>query len=65
MGPLHLPANTGQAYHHSRNAQGNTTSRPPPLPQIETGHQMRRLQEGHDANGTAIARPEMDRVLTL
>ena len=26
---------------------------------------MRRLQGGHDANGAAVARPEMDRVLTL
>ena len=58
MGPLHLPGNMGRAYHYSRNAQGNTTSRQPPLPQTETGHQMRRLQEGHDANGAIIARPQ-------
>jgi hypothetical protein len=37
MGPLHLPANTDQAHHHSRNTQGNSTNQPPPLPQIKTG----------------------------
>ena len=26
---------------------------------------MRRLQRGHDANGAAVARPKMDKVVTL
>jgi hypothetical protein len=34
MAPLHLPTNTDQAHPHNRNAQGNTTSRPPPLPHV-------------------------------
>ena len=58
MGPLHLLGNTDRAYHHSRNAQGNTTSRPPPLQQTETDLQMRRLQKGHDTNGAIVARPQ-------
>jgi hypothetical protein len=36
-GPPHLPTNTGKAHHHNSNAKRNTTSRPPPLPQVEMG----------------------------
>jgi hypothetical protein len=53
MDLVHLLANTGQAHHHSRNTQGNSTSQPPPLPHIKTGLQTRRLQEGHDAKATS------------
>jgi hypothetical protein len=58
MGPPQLPANTDQAHHHSRNAKGNTTMRPTPLPQVEMGLHMRRLQEVYDANGIIVARPQ-------
>jgi hypothetical protein len=57
MGALHLHANTDQAHHHSRKAQGNT-NRLPPLPHAEMSLQMQRLQEGHDAGDTVTARPQ-------
>ena len=42
----------------------NTTNQPPRL-LGQDGPKMRRLQGGYDANGTAVAHPEMDKIHTF
>jgi hypothetical protein len=62
--PLHLSANTNQAHLICRPTQATpTTIHHHCL--AKSGLQMRRLQEGYDANGAVIARPLKDRVFTL
>ena len=64
IGPQHLPASTDHAHLLCHRAQAT-----PPTNHhhslAKAGLQMRRLQRGHDANGAAVARPKMDKVVTL
>ena len=63
MDPLHLPANTNQAHLICHPTQATpTTIHHHCL--AKSGLQMRRLQEGYDANGTADACPRVDWIFT-